>query len=133
MAKTASYSLSELQNLLKAQKSRLAELLKTQAALKKELNGVNSEIKVLKGKGGSRGASKRIRKRRPKNAQSLRAVILDLLTANKKGMTLNDIHDAVVATGYKSNSKNFKNVVYQTLYHKDEFVSDGKTGKFKLA
>lgn len=133
MAKAASFSLSELENLLKEQKSRLAELQKRQSALKKELDGVNSEISVLKGKGRTRGTSKRVKRRRPKNAHSLRNVIIELLTANKKGMTLQEIHDAVVATGYKSNSKNFKNVVYQTLYHKNEFVSDSKTGNFKLA
>ncbi|HUG17620.1 MAG TPA: hypothetical protein VMM56_01500 [Planctomycetaceae bacterium] len=133
MAKAASLSLSELESLLKEQKSRLAELQKRQSVLKKELDGVNSEISVLKGKGRTRGTSKRVKRRRPKNAQSLRAVIIELLSANKKGMNLQEIHDAVVATGYKSNSKNFKNVVYQTLYHKDEFVSDSKTGNFKLA
>ena len=46
-------------------------------------------------------------------------------------MALDDIHDAVQKTGYKTSSKNFKNVIYQNLYNKDEFVKTGDGWTYK--
>jgi predicted RNase H-like nuclease (RuvC/YqgF family) len=132
MARIDALSVNDLESLLKERKNRLTELQKKQVTLKKELEGVNKEISTLKGKKAARSTSKRVKKRRPKNAQSLRAMIADLLSGNKKGLTVDEIHEAVLAGGYKSNSKNFKNVVYQTLYHRDDFASDGDSGKWKL-
>ena len=45
--------------------------------------------------------------------------------AFKGPMKLEDIHSAVMDSGYKTSSKNFKNVIYQNLYNKDEFVKSG--------
>ncbi|QDT18048.1 hypothetical protein [Alienimonas californiensis] len=63
-------------------------------------------------------------RKRPKNDKPLPAVLAEVLEG-KSGMQLDDIHDAVVATGYKTSSKNFKNVIYQNLYNKDEFTKSG--------
>lgn len=63
-------------------------------------------------------------RKRPKNDKPLPAVLAEVLDG-KSGMQLDDIHDAVVATGYKTSSKNFKNVIYQNLYNKDEFTKSG--------
>jgi hypothetical protein len=37
-----------------------------------------------------------------------------------------------LATGYKSGSSNFKNVLYQTLYNDSKIVHDRKTGNYRL-
>ncbi len=63
-------------------------------------------------------------RKRPKNDKPLPAVLGEVLEG-KSGMLLDDIHEAVVATGYKTSSKNFKNVIYQNLYNKDEFSKSG--------
>ena len=74
-----------------------------------------------KPKTGAAAKSPAAGRKRPKNDKPLPAVLADVLEG-KPGMLLDDIHEAVVATGYKTSSKNFKNVIYQNLYNKDEFV-----------
>lgn len=133
------YSVAELESLLKEQKSRLESLKKEQSKLQKELDSVNAEIASLSGKGrrgrpaGSKNVgTKKVKRKRPKNAKSLRKFVTDLLNDNKKGLQLQELHDSVLAAGYKSKSKNFKNVLYQCLYNNDEFVHDEKSGAYKL-
>ena len=142
MAKSSNLSLAELESLLKEQKSRLDSLKKKQAQLEKELGGVNSEIAALEGKSSKRGKrgrpsgstskKKTVRRRRAKNAKPLKEYVNDVLSANKKGLTLQQVMDKVQAAGYKSKSKNFKNVLYQCLYHTEEFVLDPKKGTYTL-
>ena len=69
-------------------------------------------------------------RKRPKNDKPLPAVLADVLSG-KGPMALDDIHDAVVDTGYKTSSKNFKNVIYQNLYNKDEFTKTGDGWVYK--
>ena len=142
MAKASNLSLAELESLLKEQKSRLDSLKKKQAQLEKELDGVNAEIAALEGKGsrkgkrgrpaGSTSKKKTVRRRRAKNAKPLKEYVKDVLASNKKGLTLQQVMDKVEAAGYKSKSKNFKNVLYQCLYHTKEFVLDSNKGTYTL-
>lgn len=140
MAKTSNMSLAELESMLKEQKSRLDNLKKKQNALQKDLDSVNQEIAVLEGKGARRGrpsgstggSTKRVRRRRAKNAKPLKAYVIDVLNSNKKGLTLQQVSDKVQAAGYKSKSKSFKNVLYQCLYHNKEFMHDSEAGIYKL-
>ena len=69
-------------------------------------------------------------RKRPKNDKPLPAVLADVLDG-KGPMALDDIHAAVEKTGYKTSSKNFKNVIYQNLYNKDEFVKTGDGWTYK--
>ena len=69
-------------------------------------------------------------RKRPKNDKPLPAVLADVL-GGKGPMALDDIHEAVVASGYKTSSKNFKNVIYQNLYNKDEFTKTGDGWVYK--
>ncbi|MBD3674109.1 MAG: hypothetical protein HUJ26_11360 [Planctomycetaceae bacterium] len=145
MAKAPSnISLAELQALLDEQKNRLADLKKKQTELQKELDEVNQEISVLEGEGkgkrkgrrgrpaGSGGKKKKVRRRRAKNSKPLKAFVTEVLTDNKKGLTLQQVMDKVQKAGYKSKSKNFKNVLYQCLYHNDQFVLDSDKGIYTL-
>lgn len=43
--------------------------------------------------------------------------ILEVLADNKKGLPLNAIAEAVLASGYQTSSSNFSNTLYQCLYH----------------
>lgn len=64
---------------------------------------------------------------RAKNTVSLHQTVSDLL---KVPMTTAEIAEAVKKTGYKSSSKDFKNVVYQALYQNKAFQhKDGKWTK----
>lgn len=135
-------SLAELQTMLDEQKGRLADLKKKQTELQKELDEVNQEISVLEGKGkgkgrrgrpaGSGGKKKKVRRRRAKNKKPLKDFVTEVLESNKKGLTLQQVMDKVQKAGYKSKSKNFKNVLYQCLYHNDQFVLDSDKGVYTL-
>lgn len=129
MAKSTSLSVAELQSLLNEQRKRLDELKKKQSALQKELDAVNQEIASIE---GGEGGARRVRRRRGRNQKPLRAYVQEVLTANKKGLALQEISEAVQANGYKTSSKNFKNVLYQCLYHNEEFIHDDKTGTYKI-
>lgn len=139
MANASNLSLAELKALIAEQKSRLSDLKKQRTALEKELSGVNAEIATLEGKKRRRGrpagsgtGKKRVRRRRSKNAKPLKDFITSVLTSNKKGLPLQGVHDKVLESGYKTTSKNFKNVLYQCLYHSKDFVHDDKAGVYKL-
>ena len=69
-------------------------------------------------------------RKRPKNDKPLPAVLADVLDGQGP-MALDDIHAAVEKTGYKTSSKNFKNVIYQNLYNKDEFTKTGDGWVYK--
>ena len=70
-------------------------------------------------------------RKRPKNDKPLPAVLADVLGGASGPMALDDIHAAVEKTGYKTSSKNFKNVIYQNLYNKDEFTKTGDGWVYK--
>jgi hypothetical protein len=131
-------SLAELESMLKEQKNRLDSLKRKQKDLKSDLDNVNQEIALLEGRGGRRGRPpgsggvKTVRRRRAKNAKPLKGYVIDVLNANKKGLTLQQISDKVQEAGYKSKSKSFKNVLYQCLYHNKEFMHDSEAGIYKL-
>lgn len=144
MAKVSNMSLAELEAMLRDQKKRLDELKKKQSSLQKDLDGVTQEIAVLEGKGkgsgrrgrpagsGSTGKKKTVRRRRAKNSKPLKDYVREALKNSKKGLSLQEVMDAVKKAGYKSKSKNFKNVLYQCLYHTEEFVLDSKKGTYTV-
>ncbi len=69
---------------------------------------------------------------RPKNERSLRDVISELLGKSKKGLTLEELTSKIVEAGYKSNSSNFSNMIYQNIYNSEGIVKDPETGCYSL-
>lgn len=141
MSKTSNMSLAQLESMLEEQKNRLDNLKQKQKDLEADLQNVNQEIAMIEGNGGGRrgrppgsksGSTRSVRRRRAKNAKPLKAYVIDVLNANKKGLTLQEISDKVQEAGYKSKSKSFKNVLYQCLYHNREFMHDSDAGIYKL-
>jgi len=58
---------------------------------------------------------------------------MEVLKKQKAGLPLDKLATAVLNTGYKSGSPNFKNVLYQCLYNnKKAIVHDKKTGAYRL-
>lgn len=125
------YSVAELEKILDERKAQLMTLGKRREGLQAELEKVNDEILALMGEGGKMPRRTR-RRRRPENEKSLRAVVLDILGKNKKGFTLSDLAAKVEATGYKSNSRNFKNVLYQCVYNTPGIGHVAETGCYAL-
>lgn len=126
-----SYSVAELEKILDERKGQLQDLAKRRDQAQKELDKIDSEIQDLVGPGGTIGKFRR-RRRRVKNDMSLRSVVKEILGKNKKGFTLADLADKVTETGYKSNSRNFRNVLYQCLYNTEGIVHDDATGCYRL-
>ena len=125
------FSVADLERILDERKSQLQELAKRRDLAQKELDKLDAEIQELMGAGGSIGRSRR-RRRRVKNEKSLRAVVLELLGKNKKGFALADLSEKVSETGYRSTSRNFRNVLYQCLYNTEGIVHDDATGCYRL-
>ena len=158
MAKKASAGLSvaDLEKMLEVRRSELDKLQARRDTLLLELNQVDAEISRIEGGRATRKATKAapksarkvvkrtVRKkagrkkagrktargRRPKNAKPLGDYILGALKASKNGLTIQQIGDEVQKQGYKTNSSNFKTVVYQFVYHSKKVSRDAKTGNY---
>ena len=126
-------SVSDLERMLKARKSELEILIKKREKKLKELSIIEKRIKVLEGRKQAAGRKRRkTSRKRVKNAQSLRSTVAEVLSKNKNGVALDPLSKRILATGYKSNSSNFKNVLYQCLYNNDQFIHDKKTGLYRV-
>ncbi|WP_171184588.1 hypothetical protein [Alienimonas chondri] len=147
MAKLSELSIEELKRELEQREGALSGLYEERDELESKLKEVNEQIAAGGTKGDAKSEAPKKRRgrppgsknkpkaasaakpsagrKRPKNDKPLPAVLADVLTGKSSGMSLDDIHEAVVDTGYKTSSKNFKNVIYQNLYNKDEFTKSG--------
>jgi hypothetical protein len=59
-------------------------------------------------------------------------VVDGILVKSKKGLSLPDLASKVTESGYKSNSRNFKNVVYRCVYNSENIVHDAATGCYRI-
>jgi hypothetical protein len=135
MARSArELSMSDLQRMLNDRKSQLGSLEKRRERLQKELDVVDRRIDELEGRGGGavRSRTRRRAIKRPENVKSLHAYVKETLAKNKKGLTLEELSNKVLSAGYKTNSTNFKNVLYQCVYNSSEVRHDEKSGTYKL-
>ena len=119
-------SVAQIEQVLEQQKSLLHQLTSKRDSLLTELKDLDKQIHVLAGKRArGRGRIARIPTgRRVRNEKSLRALLGEILAKHKKGLTKKELMEKVLATGYKSNAKNFGMVVYLNLYNKPEFSVD---------
>lgn len=124
-------TLAQLERALEKKRSRLQLLQSRRETLQQQLARVESQIAGIAGRGAAPGGVYK-RRKRPKNAQSLRAYVTDVLTRNKKGLTLAELHEKIAETGYKSKARNFRNVLYQCLYNSDDVQLDKSTGRYGL-
>jgi len=134
MPKTVSdMSVADLEKALQSKRGKLDDLSNQRDRLRKQLESVEGKIQTLGGtpadpgkqKGGRRG-------KRVKNAMPLSGYVEEVLGRTKKGFTVDEVEQKVLEAGYKTNSKNFRNVVYQCLYHAENIVQDEKSGRHQL-
>jgi len=126
-------SIATLEQLLDRRKLRLSSLTRRRDQLQTDLKKLEGRIAELSGFSGGtmKSVARRLRKR-PKNAKSLSQVVTEILSKSKTGFPLAKLAQKVLASGYKSNSSNFTNVLYQCLYNDSKIVHDGKTGNYRL-
>ena len=133
--KSPSLSVAELEALLARQKSRVTSLGKKRAKLQAELNSVDDQLQSLQGPAAPapRARKKTSRRgKRPKNVQSLAAVVSGILGKIPNGLSLDDLVAHVIASGYKTKAKSFSNVVYQCVYNSKAIQRDKKSGTYRL-
>ena len=134
MAKTAeAVSVPDLERALEAKKRRLVTLHRKRDQIGRRLNSVVEQISRIEGAERRAQSFANRAQRRAQNQRPLREVVTDLLRENKKGLGLDELSKRVLATGYKTTSTNFKNTLYQTLYHNDRFKLDKEAGLYRLS
>lgn len=132
MAKsTGDLSVAALERILHKRKSLLDSLTSRRNKLQRDLEKVEEKISALEGKRGA-GALFSRRRKRPKNSKSLSKVVTEILSRSKTGYPLSKLSEKVLATGYKSGSSDFKNVLYQCLYNSPQIVHERESGNYKL-
>jgi hypothetical protein len=107
-------------------------LLRQRSQLQKRLAQVERKIVEIGGLTGEGRAQRRVRKR-PKNSRTLLVAVIDVLGQHKKGLTLRDLADKLLASGYRTSSTNFQNTLYQCLYHNsNKLAHDAKTHTYRI-
>lgn len=118
-------SLSDLHQIMQSRRSELTKLRKQRQELQRDLDRVDRQIFRIEG-GGRRGGNGRAR-----NELSLNDTIDQVLRSNGKPMKVGDIMDAVLKTGYRSNSANFRGIINQTLI-KDKRFTAAERGMYQI-
>jgi len=119
----------QLERELEKKRTRLSVLTSKRERLVRLLAKTESQIVGLAGRSAGETEVRR-RRKRPKNAQSLKHHVVDLLSRNKKGLTIAELDERIQASGYKSKSRNFRNVLYQCLYNSPDVGHDKQSGKY---
>ena len=115
----SSLSLSELQQIMQSRRKDLNRLRKERVDLHRKLDQVERQMFRIQGSGGGRrGGNGRVR-----NEKSLNDTIDQVLRSGGKPMKVADITEAVLKTGYRSNSANFRGIVNQTLIKDKRFTA----------
>lgn len=125
-------TVAQLEQALLKKKGKLETLLARRDKLQRQLDKVQRQIGGLAGRSEEGGGTQRRKRRRPRNAKSLRTIVMDLLGKSKKGLSISELRERVEQTGYRSRSKNFNNVLYQCLYNTDGIAHEKETGKYIL-
>ena len=126
------YTVAQLEKILLRKKTSLERLLRQRSQLQKRLAQVERKIVEIGGLTGEGRAQRRVRKR-PKNSRTLLVAVIDVLGQHKKGLTLRDLADKLLASGYRTSSTNFQNTLYQCLYHNsNKLAHDAKTHSYRI-
>lgn len=124
-------TVAQLEQALLKKKGKLESLLTRREKLQRQLDKVQRQIDGIAGRSGD-GGMRRRKRRRPRNTKSLRTIVMDLLGKSKKGLSISELHERVEQTGYRTRSKNFRNVLYQCLYNTEGISHEKETGKYIL-
>jgi hypothetical protein len=126
----ANLNIAQLEAILNERKSTVSRLLKQRKDAQKKLDHIDREIAKI---GGASGGPRTGPGSRARNDKSLPETLDDVLRATGKPMKVGDITEAVLATGYRSNSDNFRAIVNQTLIkERKRFLPTGERGTYQL-
>ena len=133
MARPRSFNgmtIAEIERMLETRKRAAAKLKRQRVKLEHKLANLDRQIMALDGtrlRGGAGfGAGGR-----PRNERSLVGTLEFVLGKSSKPMRVGDLVDAVLRTGYRTTSDNFRGIVNQTLIKEKQFGSAGR-GLYQL-
>ena len=124
--------------MLEGKRIRLDGLLMESVRLKKQITSLEGRISDIddapkKGVPVNGVFDQRSRRNLPRNNKPLKAVVIEVLTKHKPGLTLRELAAAVQETGHNSSSVAFEKVVYKCLYnHSTNFHYDAETRIYSL-
>ncbi len=132
MAKSVNQmSVGELEKALAVKRDKLDELMSERDQVLKDLDRIDGKIRDVGGKVSAKRAQGR-RGPKAKNEKPLWGYVEDILGRTKKGLTIEELEQKVLASGYMTKSNNFRNVIYQCLYHAEEVTHDSSTGRYVI-
>lgn len=122
MARNNALSVADLERMLEDRRAELSQLTDRRERLATELAKCDERISELQGERAKGSRTKVAVRKKPargrrRNKTSLGAVINDILEKTKKPLSVDEIVEKAKASGYKTRSAKFKNVVYQNLFH----------------
>lgn len=125
------FNIVQLERILHDRKSELSKLERQREELRRKLDGLDRQIIRLGG--GMRGMRGRgLGMGRARNEHSLIETIEGVMRGHGKPMRVGEILDAVTATGYRSNSANFRGIINQTLIKERKRFSQAERGTYAL-
>jgi septal ring factor EnvC (AmiA/AmiB activator) len=131
------FNIAQLERVLQEKKAELDKLRRQRLELQKKMDQLDRQIeRVEGGMNGSRRASSGGAvggggRRRARNEHSLLDSIEMVLREAGRAMKVPEIMEAVLATGYRSSSDNFRGIVNQTLI-KDKRFGQVERGVYEL-
>lgn len=121
-------SIAALEATIARQRSRLEKLRKQRGKLAVRIQKIDRQIEALQG--DERGAPRR-RVKRARSAATVSQLVTQVLQEAEGPLRVKEIAGKVLESGYKTTSKNFKNVVAQFLY-KSPLVRRAGRGKYTV-
>ena len=127
-------SVAELERMLSNRRKSLDSLTRERDELRRRLEIVEGRIAEIEGVGNGRSPApgRSTAATRAMNSKSLHMHVVEILARSKDGLALAELATAILDTGYKTHSTNFKNVLYQCLYNSKDVRHDASTGTYKL-
>ena len=125
------FNIAQLERILDERRTEVSKLERQRAELQRKLEGLDRQI--IKLNGGIRGMRGRMSGGgRARNERSLVETIEEVMRGKGKAMRVGEIVDAVTATGYRSNSANFRGIVNQTLIKERKRFGQADRGLYEL-
>jgi septal ring factor EnvC (AmiA/AmiB activator) len=128
------FNIAQLERILDDRRTEVSRLERQRAELARKLEGLDRQIGKLNG--GLRGMRGRLRGAggggRARNERSLVETLEAVMRSNGKPMRVGDIVEAVTATGYRSNSANFRGIINQTLIKERKRFGQADRGVYEL-
>jgi len=116
----AGQSLKDLERLLQKRRREIESLTRKRAKVEKKLRVLDEKIRAASGGRFAKSGG------RARNEVTLIEAIEGAFKGSAKPLTVGEIMERVLASGYESTSANFRGIINQTLIKGKQFQSAGR-------